>query len=60
METPSLKFERMPSAYYRRQAARVRELAQNATTDAVRQHLAEVALQYEKLAEGAEDFRASE
>jgi hypothetical protein len=42
----------MPSAYYRRQAARVRTLAQNATTIAIREHLAEIALQYEKLAEG--------
>jgi hypothetical protein len=42
----------MPSAYCRRQAARVRTLAQNATTIAVRKHLAEVALQYEMLAEG--------
>jgi hypothetical protein len=53
METPSLKFERMPSDYYRRQAARVRNLAQEATTDAVREHLAAVALQYEMLADGA-------
>ena len=44
----------MPSEYYRRQAIRLRNLAQDATTDAVRAHLAEVALQYEKLADGAE------
>jgi hypothetical protein len=30
----------------------VRTLAQNATTIAIREHLAEIALQYEKLAEG--------
>jgi len=54
MQTPAFKDSRMPSAYYRRQAARVRTLAQNATTIAIREHLAEVALQYEKLAEGVE------
>jgi len=32
----------------------VRSLAQDATTDAIRDHLPDVALQYEKLAEGAE------
>ena len=44
----------MSGEYYRRQAARLRGLAQDATTDAIREHLVEVALQYEKLAEGAE------
>jgi hypothetical protein len=43
----------MPIEYYRAQAARVRNLAQDATTDAVREHLAAVALQYEMLADGA-------
>jgi hypothetical protein len=52
MEITSLKFARMPAEYYRQQAARVRNLAQDATTDAVRTHLADVALQYEKLADG--------
>jgi hypothetical protein len=37
-----------------RSAARVRRLAQEATTPAPRDNLADVALQYEKLAEGAE------
>jgi hypothetical protein len=54
MEFTSPKIPRMPSEYYRRQAARVCNLAQDATTSVVREHLAEVALQYEKLAEGAE------
>jgi hypothetical protein len=54
MEIAPPKFSWMPSEYYRRQAIRLRSLAQNATTDAIREHLAEVALQYEKLAEGAE------
>jgi hypothetical protein len=53
-EIVSLSFPPMPGEYYRRQAARVRSLAHNATTFAVREHLADVALQYEKLAEGAE------
>lgn len=44
----------MPSEYYRRQAARVRNLALDATTFTIREHLADVAHQYEKLAEGAE------
>jgi len=43
----------MPGEYYRRQAARVRNLAQEATTPTVREHLADVAREYEKLAEGA-------
>jgi hypothetical protein len=61
METASLQFPPMPGEYYRRQAARVRTLAHDATTLAIREHLTDVALQYEKLAEGAEagyrDFR---
>ena len=44
----------MPGEYYRRQAARVRSLAHDATTLAIREHLADVVLQYEKLAEGAD------
>lgn len=44
----------MPGEYYRRQAARVRTLARDATTLAIREHLADVAQQYEKPAEGAE------
>jgi DNA-binding TFAR19-related protein (PDSD5 family) len=59
MEISAFKEPRMPSEYYRRQAARVRALAQNATTDAIREHLAEVALQYEKLAEGVEAVTSS-
>jgi len=57
MEFTSPKFPRMPSEYYRRQAARLRSLAQDATTLAVREHLTDVAFQYEKLAEGAEAGR---
>ena len=54
MEITPLKFPPIPGEYYRRQAARVRSLAHDATTLAIREHLADVALQYEKLAEGAE------
>ena len=50
----SLTAPPMSREYYRRQAVRLRGLAQDATTDAIREHLAEVALQYEKLADGAE------
>jgi hypothetical protein len=57
MEFSSLKIPHMPSEYYRRHAARLRNLAQDATTDAVRAHLVEAALQYERLAEGAETGR---
>jgi hypothetical protein len=54
MEIVSLSFLPTPGEYYRRQADRVRSLAHDATTFAIRRHLADVALQYEKLAEGAE------
>jgi hypothetical protein len=53
-EIVSLSFPPMPGEYYRRQAARVRSLAHDATTFAIREHLSDVARQYEKLAEGAE------
>jgi hypothetical protein len=54
MQIGSLKLPPMPGEYYRRQAARLRNLAVDATTLTIREHLADVALQYEKLAEGAE------
>jgi hypothetical protein len=41
----------LPAEYYRRHAARVRQLASEATTSAVKDHLRDVALQYERLAE---------
>jgi hypothetical protein len=44
-----------PAEYYRRHAARVRQLASEATTTAVKEHLHEVALQYERLAERADN-----
>jgi len=41
----------LPAEYYRRHAARVRQLASEATTAAVKEHLREIALEYERLAE---------
>jgi hypothetical protein len=40
----------LPAEYYRRHAARVRQLASEATTAAVKERLREVALEYERLA----------
>ena len=44
----------LPAEYYRRHAARVRHLASEATTPAVKEHLHEVAAEYERLAERVE------
>jgi len=44
----------LPADYYRRHAARVRQLASEATTPAVKDHLRDVALEYERLAERVE------
>lgn len=44
----------LPAEYYRRHAARVRKLANDATTAAVKEHLRDVAGQYERLAERVE------
>ena len=41
----------LPAEYYRRHAARVRHLAGDATTAAIKEHLREVAVEYERLAE---------
>jgi len=41
----------LPAEYYRRHAARVRQLADEATTTAIKAHLREVAREYERLAE---------
>jgi hypothetical protein len=54
MEITALTSPPMPGEYYRQQAARVRRLAQEATMPALREHLADVALQYERLADGAD------
>jgi len=54
MEITALTSPPMPGEYYRQQAARVRRLAQEATMPALREHLADVALHYERLADGAD------
>jgi hypothetical protein len=54
MEITALKSPPMSGDYYRQQAARVRRLAQEATMPALQEHLADVALQYERLADGAD------
>jgi hypothetical protein len=41
----------LPADYYRRHAARVRKLASEATTPAIKEHLREVAQEYERLAD---------
>jgi hypothetical protein len=51
---PAASTASLSADYYRRQAARVRELAANATTPAIKEHFHEVARQYERLAESAE------
>jgi len=45
----------MPQQYYRKHAARVRALAQEATTIGIKEHLRAVALEYERLAERVEN-----
>jgi hypothetical protein len=54
MEITAFKSPPMSGEYYRQQAARVRRLAQEATMPALQEHLADVALQYERLADGAD------
>ena len=45
----------VPAYYYRRHAARVRALVRDVTTPALKQHLNEAALEYERLAERIEE-----
>ena len=45
----------VPADYYRGHAARVRALVRDVTTPALKQHLNEVALEYERLAERLEE-----
>ena len=53
MEDPQLR-PPLPADYYRRHAARVRQLADDATTPGIKDHLRQVALEYERLAERVE------
>ena len=45
----------LPADYYRRHAARVRALARDATTPAIKKHLEGVALGYERLADRVDE-----
>ena len=53
MEHPQIR-PPLPAEYYRRHAARVWLLASEATTPAIKDHLREVAIEYERLAERVE------
>ena len=54
MEPPTSPFP-LPVDYYRRHAARIRALAREATTPAVKKHLEGVALDYERLADRVDE-----
>ncbi len=54
MEEP-LTTPPLPAEYYRDHAARVRQLARDATAAGIREHLDDVALQYDRLAERVEN-----
>jgi uncharacterized protein Yka (UPF0111/DUF47 family) len=45
----------LPADYYRKHAARVRELAAGAITPALKEHLHDVARQYDTLADRADE-----
>jgi hypothetical protein len=47
--------QRMPMDHYRRRAAEARRLAGDATTPAVKEHLRDLAAQFERLAEGVDE-----
>jgi hypothetical protein len=44
-----------PAEYYRRKAARARQVAEGVTTRAIKTRLLELALEYDKLADGTEN-----
>jgi hypothetical protein len=48
-------FPSSAAAYYRKHAARVRELAAETTTRAIKEHLHDVARQYDVLADKADE-----
>ena len=50
----SLAIPPMPIDYYLKHARRVRDLAREATTQAIKLHLNETALRYERLAENVQ------
>jgi len=43
-----------PAEYYRRKAARARQVAEGVTTRAIKARLLELALEYDKLADGTQ------
>jgi hypothetical protein len=53
MEQPS-DLPPQPAEYYRRKAARARQVAEGVTTRAIKARLLEMALEYDKLADGTE------
>jgi hypothetical protein len=50
----STDFSAQPADYYRRKAARAREVAEGVTTRAVKARLLDLALEYDRLADGAD------
>jgi hypothetical protein len=51
----SIDFSPQPADYYRRKAARAREVAAGVTTRAVKTRLLDLALEYDRLADGADN-----
>ena len=49
-----MDFSPQPADYYRRKAARAREVAAGVTTRAVKTRLLDLALEYDRLADGAD------
>jgi hypothetical protein len=50
----SMEFSLQPADYYRRKAARARQVAEGVTTRAVKARLLDLALEYDRLADGAD------
>ena len=49
-----MDFSPQPADYYRRKAARARQVAEGVTTRAVKARLLDLALKYDRLADGAD------
>jgi len=49
-----MDFSPQPADYYRRKAARARQVAEGVTTRAVKARLLDLALEYDRLADGAD------
>ena len=50
----SIDLSPQPAEYYRRKAARARQVAEGATTRAVKTRLLDLAVEYDRLADGAD------